>query len=189
MHATSPSLVAAAGLLAAVLLPAAPGLGCGDKDNDDTGSGGGDTGHFTADGGAATDGGAAGDGGTATTTLDLTGSWTFTWTLRSADPPCDRKAGAPIDEIIAVSHDVASGVVDLTGFLGDPKISQSGILSGSVLTYSGKVPEDGGTTNTHSELTVAEDGNSMTGEEVWSWSRGPTACDDSVSDVEAVRLE
>ena len=61
-------------------------------------------------------------------------------------------------------------------------------LAGNQLVIDGSYPEGTGTTLALYQLTVAADGQTMSGTETWTWTSATELCHDSQSSVVANRV-
>lgn len=98
------------------------------------------------------------------TTLDISGTWTFDINDSTDVAECEDDR---TENFVVVQTGTDLEVTDEGGH------SYSGSLSGDALVWSGSYPEDGGTSETSLEATVAVDSNgamSMSGSSSWSFT-------------------
>lgn len=121
---------------------------------------------------------------------EFLGTWDVTWTVGSAAGFCADEVGEVSTSTLTVSAGEKSSEVVVEG-MGDADEQLDGSFEGKVLTFGGVVTDGGGTTTTSTELTIADDGDSMSGTETWSWESeaNPGACPEAESSVEAVRKD
>ena len=99
--------------------------------------------------------------------LNVAGTWTITETADGTD------CGDGISTFtytIGVAQSGSNITVTADG------LTFSGTLSGNQLVWSGSYPEDGGTTTANVTMTIASDGNSLSGSSTWSWTDGIDSC-------------
>ncbi|UZJ43963.1 hypothetical protein OOT55_15065 [Marinimicrobium sp. C6131] len=109
--------------------------------------------------------GTSGDSGSGDdTALDISGTWTFEINDSTEVAECEDDR---TENFVVVQTGTDLEVTDEGGH------SYSGSLSGDALVWSGSYPEDGGTSETSLEATVAVDSNgamSMSGSSSWSFT-------------------
>jgi hypothetical protein len=122
---------------------------------------------------ACSGGGGGGDGGDTPPeqkppVADLSGTWNITE---------DGTSNCPGEESYHYEYSI---VVTQSGnnlSVSAPAGMFSGTINGNRVAWTGSYPEDGGTTTiTAMQLTVSNDGNSLSGSSNWSWSDGSESC-------------
>lgn len=97
---------------------------------------------------------------TPTTGLNLTGTWRITETMGA------NSCGESGSEINTYTVSQNGKAVTLTAngrnFVGS--------LNGNTLVWTGNYPEDGGTTSLNTTMTIAANGNNLTGSSNWTWT-------------------
>lgn len=128
--------------------------------------------------------------GPATPSTSLTGTWIFTVDITVETGICEgnnEPTWQATLEFTQTGNDVtATG--DWHSIPGSGPHEFGGTLSGNQLVLDGSYPEGTGTTLALYQLTVAPDGNSMTGTETWTYFGDEGTCDDSMSNVQATRV-
>ena len=135
---------------------------------------------------------------TTTTTLPpetaITGTWIFTVSVTGVSGSvCQGEIGDVYEREVTISAPgeglLIAGLDDLDD-PGDPE--WVGTFEDGQLVFEGTRAEDDGLTTARFEMTLAEDGNSLEGEETWTWdwtSRGETGtCTEGTSTVTATRV-
>ncbi len=127
--------------------------------------------------------------------VNLTGDWVITFKVLQAGGDC--AVGVVSVENTTLTHNVATGEVEVRGVLDDPNEVVIGHVSENeegdiIFTYEGQFREDGGWTERSVELVVAEDWETMEGFEDWEWGlssnpNAPDECPNSRSSLSAVR--
>lgn len=59
-------------------------------------------------------------------------------------------------------------------------VDYTGSLNGSVGTWSGSYPDDGGTTTEDYTVTFANDNTTLSGGSTWTWTDGSSSCSGTV---------
>lgn len=115
-------------------------------------------------------GGGGGGEGTPPPPANVAGSWTVTETGTS------NSCGEPVDRPYQISIAQNGSSITVTTPVG----VFAGSLNGSVLSWAGSYPEDGGTTNIGS-LTATVSGDSFSGTSNWTWTGPGGSCSGSTT--------
>jgi hypothetical protein len=107
-------------------------------------------------------------------TVNLTGTWTITETITSANSVCSGEVG----EIDVWTANVVQNGNDLTVTVTSGSLTGAtftGTISGDNIDWSGSYPDSGGTTNvTSTDLTATN--TTLSGTASWTWSDGADSC-------------
>lgn len=120
---------------------------------------------------------------------DLTGTWQFEVDITVETGICAGNneptwvATVQLDQ----NGNAVTATSDWNSIPGSGVHEFGGTLSGNRLVMDGSYPEGTGTTLALYQLTVSEDGNSMTGTETWTYIGDEGTCSDSMSEVTATR--
>ena len=122
--------------------------------------------------------------------FNLTGSWTFNVTITHETGDCEGNNEPPWQATIDITQvdDAVTATGDWHSNPGTGSHDFGGTLSGNQLVIDGSYPEGTGTTLALYQLTVAADGQTMSGTETWTWTSATELCHDSQSTVEATRV-
>ena len=117
---------------------------------------------------------------------DLSGEWSFIVTVTREEGVCSGEAGMPYGQGVTVTQEGMSITLSGLGGANDP---WTGTFVDGVAEFGGTRPEDGGLTTALFTMTVAPDGQSMSGSEAWTWMGPGGFCPNGESDVTAIRVD
>ena len=117
--------------------------------------------------------------------VDFSGEWTFTVTVTIETGACSGEAGVPYSQPVTIVQEESTLTISGLGGANDPWVGE---VTDRTAVFGGTRPEDGGLTTAVFTMTMAEDGQSLTGDEAWSWTGPGGTCPNSASDVTAVRV-
>ncbi len=125
---------------------------------------------------------------------DLTGTWNLEVTIVLETGDCAGANEPPWSAVISIDQDANGNVTASGDWHANPGTGPhvfTGTIAGDEVTWIGSYPEGIGTLGAEYTLTVAADGNSMTGVELWTWTEdgGEGICPLSQSTVEATRID
>jgi len=128
--------------------------------------------------------------GPTTPSTSLTGTWIFTVDITVETGVCEGDNEPTWEATLEFTQtdNAVTAVGDWNSNPGSGPHTFGGTISGSQLVLDGSYPDGTGTTLALYQLVVAQDGNSMTGTETWTWIGDEGTCHDSQSTVVANRL-
>jgi hypothetical protein len=121
---------------------------------------------------------------------NLTGTWQFVVDITVETGICtgnNEPTWQATVDIVQAENDVTA-TSDWNSVPGTGPHEFGGTLSGNQLVLDGSYPEGTGTTLALYELTVSENGNSMSGTETWTYVGDEGTCSDSMSEITATRI-
>jgi hypothetical protein len=120
---------------------------------------------------------------------NLTGTWTFTVDITLETGICAGNNEPTWEATVEIAQNgnAVTATSNWNSLPGSGPHEFGGTLSGNQLVIDGSYPEGAGTTLALYQLTVSQDGNSMTGTETWTYFDDGGTCSDSMSEVTATR--
>ncbi len=98
---------------------------------------------------------------------DVSGIWTITEVVNAVD--CGE--GTYTDTYTMTVTQSGNEITVLVSGL-----AFTGTLEGNRLRWSGSYPEDAGITTLNADVTISDDGNSLSGSASWTWTDGSFSC-------------
>ena len=117
-------------------------------------------------------------------TANINGAWDFILVVTAENGVCSGESDVPQQRQVTIEQDGPR--IKVSGF-GGADDAWLGVSVGSVHIFGGIRPEDGGITTSTIVMLLDDDGDSIRGQERWSWTGPEGECPDGESAINGTR--